>query len=133
MREISQNSAKHSLGYHLVWCTKYRHPVLIEALEVECKKIVAETCKANNWLLHAIEVMPDHVHIFVQASHTTSPNQIVKLLKSTSAVYLFTKFPDLKARKFWGSGLWSRGAYYTSVGSVSEGAIKKYIEDQKKS
>lgn len=132
MREISQNSAKHSIGFHLVWCTKYRHEILKDAVEVECKRIIAETCKANNWLLHAIEIMPDHIHLFVQVSHTDAPNQVVRLLKSTSAVYLFTKFPNLKARKFWGSGLWSRGAYYASVGSVTEEAVKKYIAEQKK-
>jgi len=129
MREIVQNSAKHALGLHLVWCTKYREPVLINAIEVECKRIFAEVCKANNWLLHAVEIMPDHVHLFIQPDHTTAPNTLVK---GTSAVYLFTKFPRLKERKFWGSGLWSRGAYYASVGSVMEDSIKKYIEDQKK-
>jgi REP element-mobilizing transposase RayT len=47
MKEITQNSAKHSIGFHLIWCTKYRNQVLRGAAEVECKKILAETCKAN--------------------------------------------------------------------------------------
>lgn len=41
------------------------------------------------------------------------------------------KFPDLKRRKFWGSGLWSKGTFYSSVGGVSEEAVKRYIETQK--
>jgi putative transposase len=75
--------------------------------------------------------MPDHVHIFVQADHTTAPVTIAKTLKSISAVHLFNKFPDLKKRKFWGSDLWSQGTYSATVGHISENAVKKYIETQK--
>lgn len=83
------------------------------------------------WNLHAIEIMPDHIHIFVQADHTTVPVEIAKTMKSISAVYIFTKFPDLKKRRFWGSGLWSKGTFYASVGGGSEEAVKRYIETQK--
>ena len=37
----------------------------------------------------------------------------------------------LKMKKFWGSGLFSRGYYYGSAGTVSVETIKKYIEEQK--
>jgi len=46
-------------------------------------------------------------------------------------VHIFNKFPKLKGRKFWGSGLWSRGTYYASVGHISEESVRKYIESQK--
>jgi hypothetical protein len=61
----------------------------------------------------------------------TIPVEIAKAMKSISAVYIFTKFPDLKKRKFWGSGLWSKGTFYSSVGGVSEEAVKRYIETHK--
>ena len=130
MQKISENNCVHSLGYHIVWCPKYRHTVLKDDIAVETKHIIAETCGEYGWLLHAIEVMPDHVHIFVQADHQTAPVEIAKTLKSISAVYIFTKFPNLKGRKFWGSGLWSRGTFYGSVGETSEEVVKKYIETQ---
>ena len=75
--------------------------------------------------------MPDHIHIFVQADHTTAPVQIAQTLKSISAVHIFHTFPKLKGRKFWGSGLWSRGTYYATVGHISEAVIRQYIESQK--
>jgi putative transposase len=131
MEVLSISHAKHCLGYHLVFCPKYRHQVLSGAIEVELKQVIGETCKTYGWLLHSIEVMPDHVHLFVQADHTTAPVEIVKTIKSIAAVTLFTRFPDLKKRKFWGSGMWSNGAYYGTVGSVSETAVRNYIETQK--
>jgi putative transposase len=104
---------------------------LVGAVEIELKRILAQTCMAYDWELQALEIMPDHVHLFLQSDHLTAPVDIAKTLKSISAVYLFNKFPKLKARKFWGSGLWSRGTYYASVGHLSEEAIRQYIETQK--
>lgn len=131
MEVLSSSHAKHCLGYHLVFCPRYRHQVLSGAIEVELKQVIGETCKTYGWLLHSIKVMPDHVHLFVQADHTTAPVEIVKTIKSIAAVKLFTRFPDLKKRKFWGSGMWSDGAYYGTVGCVSETAVRNYIETQK--
>lgn len=131
MKKQATNHAVFSLGYHIIWCPKYRHKVLIGAVEVELKRILAETCTVYGWLLQEIEVMSDHVHIFVQADHLTAPVEIAKTLKSISAVHIFKTFPKLKGKKFWGSGLWSRGTYYASVGHISEDAIRRYIETQK--
>jgi putative transposase len=78
-----------------------------------------------------MEILPDHVHMFVQANHLTAPVEIAKTLKSISAVHIFGRFPKLKGRRFWGSGLWSRGTYYASVGHISEESIRKYIDSQK--
>ena len=83
--------------------------------------------------MKAIEVMPDHVHLFLEASPDDAPSSIARArtLKSISAVHIFTACPKLKERKFWGSGLWSRGCYYGSVGAITEDSVKKYIENQK--
>lgn len=131
MQKMSRNHAVFSLGYHIIWCTKYRHHVLVDAIEIELRRIISETCSVYSWILQEIEVMPDHVHVFVQADHETAPVHIAKTLKSISAVHVFHKFPKLKNRKFWGSGLWSRGTYYSTVGHISEETVRRYIESQK--
>jgi len=131
---MKTKSSKHSvfsLGYHIVWCTKYRNEVLDELQSIAVKRSIGETCGAYDWELVSVEVMPEHVHVFVRADPSTSPAEIAKTMKSISAIQVFNDFPDLKRRRFWGSGLWSRGTYYGSVGSVTENAVKKYIEEQK--
>lgn len=130
--EIYKNShAVHEIAYHIIWCTKYRNEVLVDAIEIELKQILAETCEEYGWKMEKMEVMPDHVHLFIRSDHLTAPVEIAKTLKSISAVHLFSKFSKLKGKRFWGSGLWSRSTYYGTVGHVSEEVVKKYIETQK--
>src|SRR5699024_188692 len=127
-------STRHSvfdLQYHIAWCPKYRNAVLDGQVEIELKKIIAESCAHYGWGLEEIEVMPDHVHLLVSADPDTRPNEIAKTLKSISAVKLFSEFPTLKKKKFWGSGLWSSSTYYGSVGHNDEEVIRKYIQSQK--
>lgn len=133
MFPVDLESASHStykIGYHIVWCTKFRHKVLVEAVEVAAKRIISETCVAYGWQIPSLEVMPDHVHCFVQAPPTVAPVDIVRTLKSVSAVGIFTRFPQLKGRKFWGTGLWSKGYYVGTVGDMSEDVVRKYIDSQ---
>jgi len=131
MEIYKNNRSVHEIAYHIIWCTKYRHNVIFDLVEIELKKILAETCDYYGWKLEKMETMPDHVHLFIRSDHLTAPVEIAKTLKSISAVHIFSTFPKLKGKKFWGSGLWSRSTYYGAVGHVSEETVKKYIEDQK--
>lgn len=131
MEIYKNNRSVHEIAYHIIWCTKYRQPVIIDLIEIELKKILADTCDHYGWKLENMETMPDHVHLFIRSDHLTAPAEIAKTLKSISAVHIFANFPKLKGKKFWGSGLWSRSTYYGAVGHVSEETVKKYIENQK--
>lgn len=131
MEEKHSKHAVSKLGYHIIWTPKFRRPILTDNVETELKHILAQTCVAYDWTLHELEIMPDHVHCFIQADYLTSPGEIAKTLKSISAVKLFTVFPHLKQQKFWGTGLWSDSTYYGSVGEISEATVRKYIQNQK--
>jgi len=130
MELMKSKHAVHRIAYHIVFCTKYRNKVLVGPIEVECRRIIGETCYKYNWKLVNTEVMPDHVHLLVQTDHTATPYIVVQTIKSVSAVYLFERFPSLKKNKFWGSGLWSPSTFYGSVGNVSEKVIRNYINNQ---
>lgn len=119
------------LQYHIVWCPKFRYSVLKGNVEDELKTILCEICERYSYEINALEVMPDHVHIFVKASQTVAPCDIARTLKSISAIELFKRFPKLK--QFYGrcGVLWSRSYFIATVSEASAETIKKYIEEQK--
>jgi len=126
-----ENHCTHQVGTHFVWCPKFRHQVLEGAVEVYLKRVIGEVCRTYKWSIEAIEIMPDHVHLFLQTSPHVALVDVAKIIKTITAIELFKMFPDLKRDKFWGSGMWSRGTFYGSVGQVSEDIIKNYIKSQK--
>ena len=78
--------------------------------------------------IHTLEVMPDHVHLFLESDPTLCIAEIVNRLKGFTSHQLREEFPFLRSRL---PTLWSRSYYAGSVGSVSEAAVRKYIESQK--
>lgn len=132
LETIKDSHCVHQIGIHFVWCTKYRHPILVDIIEIRVKQIIGEICREYGWKCKTIEVMPDHIHLFLQINPSDSPENVVKTIKSITAVGIFYSFPKLNSSKFWGSGLWSRGTYYGSVGNCSQETIIRYIENQKK-
>lgn len=77
-----------------------------------------------------MEVMPDHVHIFLSAPPKIAPAVIAKILKGASARMLFTQHPELK-KKLWGGHLWNPSYYVGTAGDMSKETIQRYIETQK--
>jgi putative transposase len=51
------------------------------------------------------------------------------MIKGISARKLLIEFPQIK-EKLWKGHLWNPSYYIETVGSISEKAIKKYIEEQ---
>ena len=100
-------------------------------VEEALKEILYKICDDYNYRIKALEVMADHIHIFVDVPQTVAPCDVVRTLKSISAIELFKVFPQLK--KFYArSGvLWSRGYFISTVGHISEATVIRYIEEQK--
>jgi putative transposase len=117
-----------SLKYHLVWCPKYRRGVLTGAIETRLKKIIREVTSELGMAVHALEIMPDHVHLFVEADPVLCVAEIVNRIKGRSSRLLREEFPTLRSRL---PTLWSRSYYAGSVGHVSARAVQTYIEGQK--
>ncbi|CAB3393263.1 IS200/IS605 family transposase [Kyrpidia spormannii] len=126
----STPNAVYEINYHFVWSTKYRRSVLVPPIDETLKKVLAQTADEHGYEMLGMEVMPDHVHIFLSAPPAVSPAIIVKILKGTSARRLFTAHPPLK-RQLWGGHLWNPSYYVGTAGHVSTETIKRYIEEQK--
>ena len=69
-----------SLKYHLVWCPKYRRPVLVGAVDRRLKALLQQKTKELNIHIHTLEILPDHVHLFVEADPTRCVAEIVNRL-----------------------------------------------------
>ena len=89
----------YNLNYHIVLVTKYRNKVLTGDIERFVKEQVPLICAQYEWETLALEVMPEHVHLFVSAGPLTAPNTIAKTVKSILVVAVFRQFPTLKARR----------------------------------
>jgi putative transposase len=122
--------AVYNINYHIVWCPKYRRGILKDKVEEFLKNCLQTICETKKWELLEMEVMPDHIHIFISAPPFEAPTNIVKILKGVTARRLFMVFPDLK-KKLWKGSLWSPSYYVGTAGHVSAETIKRYIEEQK--
>ena len=77
-----------------------------------------------------MEVMEDHVHLFLSAPPRYSPAQIVQILKSISAREVFERYPSLR-KVLWKHELWNDGYFVRSVGDkVTAEVIRRYIKYQ---
>ena len=117
-----------SLKHHLVWCPKYRRPVLVPPYDDRLKQIIADILAEFGWTGHAVEVMPDHVHLFLESDPTVSVAEIVNRIKGRSSRLMRQEFPPLRSRL---PTLWSRSYFAATVGTVSEATIRSYIAAQK--
>jgi len=117
--------------YHIVWCPKFRYPVLKDGVDEQLKTILYDICAKYNFKIKALEVMPDHIHIFVDVPQTYAPSQIVCILKSMSAIALFRNCEWLRSFYSRCGEMWSDGYFISSVGYISETTVRKYIENQK--
>lgn len=127
-RWTKSKTSVHNVAYHLIWCPKYRRSVLIGDVEKRLKQLLKQKANENDWKIETMEIMPDHVHLFVKANPVASPHWIVQQFKGYSSNILRKEFPELKSKL---PTLWTRSYYCESVGHISEDTIKKYIEDQK--
>ncbi len=127
--EVSKsNSTVYDINYHIVFCPKYKKPIFVDELRKDLKLIFQTITSSNLWKIIEMEIMPDHVHLFISAHPKFSPTDIVKKLKGISARQIFLKYPKFKKREYWGGNLWSQGYFIGTVGNVTKDAIKKYIQ-----
>ena len=127
---IHARTCVYNVNYHIVWSVKYRKPVLTEDIQAFLKDQFIKIGNKKVFSISAMEVMPDHVHVFVSAHPKVAPSYIVKMLKGISARRTLMQFPRL-AQQLWKGHLWNSSFYIETIGSISEDAIKKYIEHQK--
>ena len=120
----------YNIGYHLIWCTKYRKKLIYGNVEHTLKRLVREKCSPLGIAVGEMEVMPDHIHVFVHSRQVLDPSHIVQQLKGFTSHRLRQLFPSLQGRR-GASALWSKSYFCESVGHISQETVQRYIANQK--
>jgi len=129
MNRYAKNAgAVFSLKLHIIWCPKYRRKVLTDTVAQRLDQLLRKKSSELEFIIYALEIMPDHVHLFLEHDPTRCVAEIVNRLKGYTSRVLRQEFPTLRSKL---PTLWSRSYYASSVGHVNKTTIRKYIEDQK--
>lgn len=122
----TENSVS-SINYHFIFVPKRRKAVLIGNIAKAMQDIVFDLASEHGWKLIALEVMSDHVHMFINAPTHESAADIARWVKGRASRHLRDEFPSLKKLP----SLWSPSYFVATTGQVSTDTIRKYIESQR--
>lgn len=125
-REYRHNN--HSVGtatVHLVWIPKRRKKVLVGEVKLRLAQILNEVAAENKWIIKAMEIAPDHVHLLVDYNSTSAIHELVKAFKGRSSRYLRQEFPHLLKLP----SLWTSSYFFDSTGKISTTKVMEYIND----
>ncbi|MHC5613422.1 MAG: IS200/IS605 family transposase [Nostoc sp.] len=112
---------------HLVWIPCRRRKIFAnnEELKLRCIQIFQSVANDNKWVIKAMEVAPDHVHLLVEYDPHHSISQVVKAFKGRSSRYLRQEFPELMRLP----SLWTHSDMFDTTGKVSTQKVLEYIND----
>lgn len=123
--EHSRNQV-YLLNYHLVWCPKRRRPVLVGSISQKLREIITQVAKEKQVKILALEIQPDHLHLFVSCSPQMMVHKLVKAFKGRSSNLLRQEFSSLLKLP----SLWTNSYFVSTAGNVSSETIRKYIAAQ---
>ena len=114
------------INYHLIWCPKRRKKVLVGDIKTRLEQIIDEVAKEKNIDILALEIMPDHLHLFVSSHPNILVHNLIKAFKGRSSNLLRKEYPELLKLP----SLWTHSYFVSTAGNVSSETIQKYIEEQ---
>ena len=114
--------------YHIVFIPKYRKKVLYGKLREDVREIIKILCKYKNVEIIDGAVCEDHIHLSVAIPPKISISNFMGYLKGKSTLMIYDRHPNLQSK--WDKSFWARGYYVSTIGNITEEAIKKYIREQ---
>ncbi|MEH2030843.1 MAG: IS200/IS605 family transposase [Nostoc sp.] len=124
------NHYNHCLGLatvHLVWipCRRRRVFANKEDLKLRCIQILKSVANDNKWVIKALKIAPDHVHLLVEYDPHHSIAQVVKAFKGRSSRFLRKEFLELLKLP----SLWTHSYMFDTTGKISTQRVLEYIND----
>ncbi len=124
----SNNNVVYRCTYQVVWCPKYRRPVIGGNIDIRLKQIIRDVCTERNASIVELETMPDHVHLLVSCDPQYGIHRLVKQIKGRSSRLLRQEFPSLRTRL---PTLWTNSYFVATVGGATLEVVKQYVENQR--
>ena len=129
MREYRKGShAKFALEIHLVWCRKYRKPILRGDGAVRFRAIARQECSELKVEVLSGVVAKDDVHRLVSIPAQVAVSKLVQQVKGKRSYKLQREFKSLQ-KEYWGQKMWSSGYFACRTGKVSSEMVAAYIEN----
>ena len=133
--QMKRDTVKYAHGLKRIWVhmsfkVRYCHKIFQhEEIRNECQKIFNGVAKEKDINLKTVGFDANHAHCIADLGNYSEP-ELKKLFKGTSGRKLLKRFPWLKKKYFWGSGLWGRQYYCYAIGS-DMAVLNKYVQRQK--
>jgi putative transposase len=77
---------------HFVWITKYRKPILVDAVGMRLRELVREVCRTNEIEILERSVSREHVHMLLSCPPNLSPSKVMQYIKGKSSRKLLMEF-----------------------------------------
>ncbi len=125
METKTTRHSRYHIYYHIVWIPKYRRKALGGIVKERLEGILREIANDKELEINGLEIMPDHVHLFVSAQPQHAPSLVVNWFKGISARLYNHRFKDSHIK-------WTNDYYVGTAGTVTKDTIQKYILEQTK-
>ena len=96
---VCDSTSVYNISYHIIWIPKYRKHILVNDIEKQLKHLLYEKALQIDIKICAIEIMPDHIHLFIKLNPNLNVSFIVKNLKGYSSKKLREQFLTLRKMK----------------------------------
>ena len=118
------------LHAHLVFVTKYRHPVFTDAHLDALESVMRAVCDDFGVSLVEFNGEVEHVHLLIEYPPTVQLSKLVNSLKGVSSRLMRRDHPELVKHYWRAKRLWSESYFVGSVGGASLDVLKGYIQGQ---
>jgi putative transposase len=111
---------------HLVWGTKHREPLIDDEIACVIRSETRTVCNDHRVIVHALGLMPDHLHLAVSLPPSLAVSDLVRAVKGKSSFEL-NKVNRVERLARFG---WQAEYAALSFGQRSLASIVAYVNNQ---
>ena len=92
-------------------------------MKADVSDIISTLCRYKDVEIIDGVVCEDHIHLSVAIPLKYSISKFMRDLKWKSRLMIYDRHPELQSK--WDKAFWARGYYASTIGNITEYAIKK--------